>query len=90
MPLLLIFGLVDASHQTQIVSLYSHLSWWAVARAAMASLVATLPQIQRFLFVFEFALVAAHLFVAMAALREAQLVEAASAGFALSVCLALF
>ena len=35
-------------------------------------------------------LATAHLFVSMSALEEAQLVEVASAGFALSICLALF
>ena len=76
-------GLVDTPHQTQMLSLCSHLSHQAVAAAAAA-------EIRKFLSVFELASTAAHIFVAMAALGEAQLVEAASAGFALSVCPALF
>ena len=52
-----------------------------VAGAGPASLLAALPQIQRFLFVFVLALAAAHLFVAMTVLGEAELMEAASAGF---------
>ena len=90
MPLLLIVGLVDAPHQTQMLPLYSHLSWQAVAGAAAASLVVALPRMQRFLFVFELALVGAYLFVAMTTLWKAQLVKATSAGLALSACLALF
>ena len=65
---LLIVGLVDARHQTQMLPLRSRLSWWAVPGAAAASLVVVLPRIQRFLFVFDVALVAAHLFDAMTAL----------------------
>ena len=82
---LLIVGLVDARHQTQMLPLRSRLSWWQVARAAAASLVVAFPRIQRFLFVFDLVLVAVHLFGAMAALGEAQLVGAASAGFVPSV-----
>ena len=73
-----------------MLPLRSRLSWWAVAGAAVASLVVVLPQIQRFLFVFDLALVAAHLYDAMAALGEAQLVGAASAGFVPSAYLVLF
>ena len=69
MTQLLIVGLLDAWHQTQTLPLRSRLSWWAVAEAAAASLVVAFPQIQRFLFVFDLVLVAAHLNDAMAALE---------------------
>ena len=55
-----------------------------------ASLVVAMPQIQRFPSSFELAWTAAHLFVAMAVLGEAQLAEAASAGFFPSIHLRLF
>ena len=81
----LIVGLVDARHQTQMLPLRSCLSWWEVARAATVSLVVAFPRIQRFIFVFDLALVNAHLFDAMAALGGAQPMGAASAGFIPSV-----
>ena len=52
-----------------------------VAGEGVASLVVAISQIQRFPFPLEFALTAARLFVAVMVLGEAQLVEAASAGF---------
>ena len=61
-----------------------------MAGAAATSLVVALLRIQRFLFVVELALMAEHRFVAMAAPGEALLVEAASAGFTVSICLVLF
>ena len=90
MPQLLIVGLVNTWHQAQMLPLRSRLLWWAVAGAAAASLVVVFPQIQRFLFVFDLVLVAAHLNDAMAALGGAQLVGAASARFVLSAYLVLF
>ena len=61
-----------------MLPLCSHLPWWVVAEAEAASLVVTLPRIQRFPFVFKLALTDANLFVAMAALGEAQLVGGVS------------
>ena len=91
MPQLLIVGLVDAWHQTQMLPLRSRLLWWAVAGAATASLVVEFPQMQRFLFVFGLVLDAAHLNDAMTALGGgAQLVGAASARFVPSAYLVLF
>ena len=80
MPQLSIVGLADAWHQKQMLPLRSHLLWWTVAGAAAASLVVAFPQIQRFLFVFDLVLVAAHLNDAMTALWGAHLV-AGGGGF---------
>ena len=67
--LLLVVGLIVAPYQSGMLALRSHLSWRAVARAGVTSLVAAMPRIQRFLFAFEFALTAARLFVAVMVLR---------------------
>ena len=88
--LLLVVGLVVAPYLTQTLPLCSYFSRRGLAGAGLASLLAVLPQIQRFLFVFELALAAAHLFVALAVLGEAELMEAASAGFFPPVYLWLF
>ena len=63
--LLLVVGLMIAPYQPGILALRSCLSWRAVVRAGVASLVVAMPPIQRFPFAFEFALTAARLFVAM-------------------------
>ena len=79
-----------APYRTEMVFLCSCLPWRTVAGAGAADRVAALPQIQRFLFVFGLALADAHLFVALAVLGEAELMEAASAGFFSPVYLWLF
>ena len=56
-----------APYRTEMVFLCSCLPWRTMAGAGAADRVATLPQIQRFLFVADLALAPAHIFVDMVA-----------------------